>query len=354
MSKTGKAPLSFAASFDTFPRNLALVLVFNTLIALGLAAADHGQVFQSFVRSQCIGLSVLLAIDLPSRLLWRKGRPLPRKAFVLLCAVGMVLGFLLGNWVAGRLLGGAAANLPWAGREQRAALGVTLLASASATFYFWNRGRLARLRLQAETLERQATEARLRLLQAQIEPHFLFNTLANLHSLIGIDAARAQHMLEHLNDYLRASLQAARKPEATLGDEFALIARYLELLSVRMGERLSWSLALPRSLEAEPLPPMLLQPLVENAIKHGLEPKVEGGRIEVSAQVRGERLSLLVRDSGLGLGRHDTAGTGLGVQHVRERLAASYGASAWLRLENQHPAGVLASIELPMRRPLTT
>jgi sensor histidine kinase YesM len=183
-----------------------------------------------------------------------------------------------------------------------------------------------------------------------IEPDFLLATLASLRRLIDTDTPRAHRMLAQLDDYLRASLLAARKAETTLGDEFALLERYLELLSARMGERLTWSLALPKPLDSQPLPPTLLQPLVENAIKHGLEPKLEGGRIDIIAQQSGDRLTLEVRDTGIGLGASAGASGALGIEQVRARLAASYGKRAALKLGNQVPSGAVATIELPFRK----
>ena len=139
----------------------------------------------------------------------------------------------------------------------------------------------------------QAAEARLRLLEAQLEPHMLFNTLANLRALIGVDPQRAQTMLDHMIAYLRATLRASRadadRPH-TLQDEFARLQDYLELMAIRMGPRLQFALELPEALATQPVPPLLLQPLVENSIQHGLEPKVEGGRITVRAS---QELSLI-------------------------------------------------------------
>ena len=129
----------------------------------------------------------------------------------------------------------------------------------------------------------------------------LFNTLANLRVLIGLDAPRAQAMLDHLNAYLRATLGASRAPWHPLSAEFDRLADYLALMAVRMGPRLQVVLDLPDELRRLPLPPLLLQPLVENAIKHGLEPKVAGGRIEVGARRDGDMLELSVRDSGVGI-----------------------------------------------------
>ncbi len=168
--------------------------------------------------------------------------------------------------------------------------------------------RLSSARAAAATAQRQAAEHQLRLLQSQLEPHMLFNTLANLRVLIGIDPPRAQAMLDRLIAFLRATLAASRAGTHSLADEFARLDDYLALMAMRMGARLQPVLTLPPALAALPVPPLLLQPLVENSIRHGLEPKVEGGRIEVSAALEGGQLLLTVLDSGVGLAgrcRHD-------------------------------------------------
>jgi sensor histidine kinase YesM len=197
--------------------------------------------------------------------------------------------------------------------------------------------------------ERGAAEARLRLLQAQIEPHFLFNTLANLQALIGVDPAGARTMLQHLDGYLRASLATTRSDRATLAGEMDLLKSYLEILVIRMGPRLAYRLDLPADLEDVKIPPMLLQPLVENAIRHGLEPKVEGGTVRVSAGKDGNTLVLRIEDTGQGFGTSSAAGTGVGLAHVKERLAAVYGGGASMKTEENPGGGVRITLHLPVQ-----
>jgi sensor histidine kinase YesM len=203
---------------------------------------------------------------------------------------------------------------------------------------------------------RSATENQLKLLESQLEPHMLFNTLANLRVLIGIDPPRAQAMLDHLSAFLRAMLEASRTGSHSLESEFARVRDYLELMQVRMGERLHSELDLPPELALLPVPPLLLQPLVENAIKHGLEPQVSGGRVKVSARRDGGVLVLSVRDSGCGCGPGAAPGTGtrFGLVHVRERLAALYGSGASVELSRTgtddatQPRATLAVVRLPI------
>jgi sensor histidine kinase YesM len=172
--------------------------------------------------------------------------------------------------------------------------------------------------------------------------------------LIGLDPQRAQAMLDRLIGFLRATLTASRQDQHPLAAEFHHTDDYLALMAVRMGPRLAVRLQLPDELGTLPLPPLLLQPLVENAIKHGLEPKVEGGRIEVTAQRIGAQLQLQVRDTGVGLGAArsagGTAGTGFGLEQVRTRLATLYGTRAALTLTPAVDAegGALATLTLPL------
>jgi sensor histidine kinase YesM len=288
--------------------------------------------------SQCTGLAIWLFIDGTRRLVWGTGQP-PLWPFIGLAAAGIAGGFFAGTALASALMG----RTDLYGSRPMGAIAFTAFAGIVVTAFFINRERVAQLRLRAETVERGAAEARLRLLQAQIEPHFLFNTLANLHTLIGSDPARAQKMLEHLNDYLRATLSATRRAEGTLGDEFALLRGYLEVLAIRMGPRLAFTLTLPEELSPIPIPPMLLQPLVENAVKHGLEPKIDGGRVDVSARKEGATLVITIADTGLGLNGPSTGGTGVGLANVRERLPEG----STLHLHGTSHGGTTVTIEMP-------
>ena len=323
------------AALSSMPKNGLYSLLFNTVIAVLLTAAGFGGNFgTNLLYSQCIGLPAWLLIDSSHHLLWPNQAP-RALLFVPIAIAAMLVAWLGGTWLAAYLLGHA-----WHADHYVASLLVTATAGFIAVLYFWERGR-------SEMIERQVAEARLKLLQAQIEPHFLFNTLANLDALIGTDPARARAMLGHLNDYLRATLASARKERNTLADEFALLAGYLEIIAVRMGSRLAFSLELPAALETREIPPMLLQPLVENAIRHGLEPKTEGGRVEVRAIEDKAMLEIQVRDTGIGFGGSATSGTGVGLTHVRERLSAAYGPGADCRVEENPGGGAMVTLRIP-------
>lgn len=198
-----------------------------------------------------------------------------------------------------------------------------------------------------ESLKRQLAEAQLKMMQAQVEPHFLFNTLASVDYLIETDPARASTMQKNLIQYLRTALPQMREGSTTLGKEIALCRSYLEILKVRMEDRLQYAITVPQGLASAQFPPMMLQSLVENSIKHGLEPKAEGGTLTLSADVANGNLRVTVADTGLGFAVGTQPGTGVGLSNVRERLAALYGSAAKLTIESNTPTGTIATVEVP-------
>ncbi|MEX1826744.1 sensor histidine kinase [Luteibacter sp. CQ10] len=196
-------------------------------------------------------------------------------------------------------------------------------------------------------MEKELTAAQLGLLQAQVEPHFLYNTLASAQELVRTDPARADKMLGHLIDYLRRSLPRVDGSLSTLGQELERSTAWLEIMRLRMGERLTVHTDVPATALGVPMPSMMLQTLVENAIKHGLEPKPGGGGIWIRAGVDASALSLTVADDGMGF-RSDGAGTGIGLKNLRERLRLTYGGAASFTIGNNFPNGVAATITLPV------
>jgi signal transduction histidine kinase len=200
--------------------------------------------------------------------------------------------------------------------------------------------------LQKAALEKQALNAQLKVLQAQIEPHFLFNTLANVQELVEARSPQASTMLKSLIAYLRASMLRLRAENATLADELQLVRAYLELMTVRMAERLQFSIDASSAAQAAKCPPMALLTLVENAIRHGLDPSIRGGRVEISATAGQGQLVVRVADTGVGLNPHAPPGTGLA--NLRERLKAMYGNAAQLELAENQPHGVVATMTLPV------
>ena len=196
------------------------------------------------------------------------------------------------------------------------------------------------------TLERRLVEAQMATLQAQIEPHFLFNTLALIGQLIETDPPQAAKVHMHLIDYLRATMPQLRSSGGgTLGRQVELSRAYLAIMQARMKDRLAVSFDVPEYLDQAPFPPMMLPTLIENAIKHGLEPKIEGGRIDVRAFLIDGKLQVDVRDNGVGFNMH--AGDGVGLANIRERLHLLYGSDAELVIEAPVEGGALASIRVP-------
>jgi Histidine kinase len=204
---------------------------------------------------------------------------------------------------------------------------------------------------ESESLKRQVVEARMAAMQAQVEPHFLFNTLASIDHLIETDAARASLMQKNLIALLRASMPTLREANdgglRELGREIDVIRPYLEILKVRMEERLTTEIDVPEGLMSAQFPPMMIQTLVENAVKHGLEPKPEGGRLLVKAEIVHGKLAVTVADTGLGFGKAATAGTGIGLANIRERLQLRYGQQASMTIAENQPSGTRVTIAVP-------
>ncbi|CAG1010189.1 partial Sensor histidine kinase BtsS, partial [Myxococcaceae bacterium] len=353
--ETAAIPTATDGLAEGLRRELAWVLAINTAIAgfLSVLVFRGNGFLVNLVFSHSIGLAIYLLVavlrrQLPQRWSWASW------------VLGVPVGFAMGISLAALLL-----DLPllavWRSmlRTWAQALAVSAVCTLLAGYFFWSRERIATERAVAEReralalmREKQALQAQLKALQAQIEPHFLFNTLANVVSLIERDGRLARRMLEDLIDFLRSSLAESRTRETTLGRQMALLEVYLRILEIRMGARLKFHLAIAPGLEDAPLPPMLLQPLVENAVKHGLEPKIEGGEIVVSALREGEQLCLSVADTGLGLGASQ-GGTGVGLANVRERIATLYGDRASLTLAANQPCGLQVTLRLPLENPVS-
>jgi hypothetical protein len=361
-----KATSSGRPGFPTerLVKDAPVAVIINLLCAVVIAVINGTprNLYSQVVYSMCIGTIFFLIVDV-ARLAMRNWGISRGKLWSLL--FGLLLfaapfSQFAGTYVASRLMGHTQPPLATFTNPREANMIVfTLIAGCGAILLFVNRERMARVeaeaanqKARAEMIERQALQAQLQLLQAQIEPHMLFNTLANVQGLIALDPDRAGHMLDQLIQYLRATLTSSRAQATTLAQEFALIDAYLGLMSVRMGERLSYRLDLPQALRDTGIPPMLLQPLVENAIIHGLEPRVSGGEIHIAAIRRGELLELCVTDTGLGLAAvPGKGGTRVGVANTRERLQGLYGARARLDLEPAVPQGTVARLTLPLNLP---
>ena len=339
-------------------------------IALFLTALEGHGFFTKLVYSLSIGTACTLIVDgTRQAVAWvgnrmRRSRGLPPLVHnggwaaalpggLLALLLGPSLGMTLGDLLTGRQ---SPSLFQLDSTNTRVTLALSLVGTVISFVVISTQERLSTARAQAEAAQRQAAETQLRLLQSQLEPHMLFNTLANLRVLIGLEPVRAQAMLDRLINFLRATLNASRLAAHPLATEFERIADYLALMGVRMGPRLQVTLDLPAELRDLPVPPLLLQPLVENAIKHGLEPHVEGGRITVTARTEAQTLVLTVRDTGTGLpsaAPHNPApGSHFGLSQVRERLATLYGGLASLALEPAADGlgGTLVTLRMPLPR----
>jgi len=252
---------------------------------------------------------------------------------------------LVVTWVLVLILGCTPVLMP----EQAAAfvlisLGLKVLAGGKRKAEI--EARAASAQADTETLERKLVEAQMAALQAQVEPHFLFNTLALIGQLIETDPPQAAKIHTHLIEYLRSTLPQMRaRGSGTLGRQIVLSRAYLAIMQARMKSRLAVSIDVPPELESATFPPMMLQILIENAIKHGLEPKIEGGRIDIRAAVSGNTLQVDVQDDGVGFNLY--AGDGVGLNNVRERLKLVYGTRAQLLIETPMEGGCRASIRVP-------
>ncbi|HLP98850.1 MAG TPA: histidine kinase [Sideroxyarcus sp.] len=314
--------------------------IFNTAIAGMLTMLMPAIPFwHEFIYSQCIGLSVLSLNGLVA--IYVQHRPLRWVAFSIMLPGSVALGLTLAFAITG--VGGWSDPFIW----QAMALGLFFGLIGAITFLLSQRieAEVKQRELIKSESEKREIEAHLKLLQAQIEPHFLFNTLANVSSLIDSDPALSKKLLERLNDWLRVALVRARSDKATLGDELDMLENYLQILKIRFGERLRWHIDAPDAARQTAFPPMLLQPLVENAVRHGIEPKIGGGEIVIRSRVENGSLLCKVRDDGVGI--QDGNGGGAGLSNVRERLAALYGGRGHLSLSNGAHGGTVASMELP-------
>ena len=221
---------------------------------------------------------------------------------------------------------------------------------ASFISYFSARLKYTKKAVEKERVNRlasdkQALEANLRLLQAQIEPHFLFNTLSNILSLIDTAPTKAKSMLMDFNLYLRTSLATTRPDMTTLDEEADSIRAYLNIQKIRLGDRLNYSIDIPEILLQQPFPPMLLQPLVENAVKHGLEPDIKGGDVKITANEENGLIRITVADTGQGFSSYNK--DGIGIKNVKERIRLIYGGKGRLILEENSPNGAKVIIEVP-------
>jgi sensor histidine kinase YesM len=334
-------------------RNVLLLAALNAAIALALWIEDPRPFWHPLITAQCFGFVIAYCVRVAAP--WESARPMRRlvPAVAIGALLAMVLatvikrytidsgytidyviarrmGFLLTTWT-GFVLGLLGSLIVHVRMRETRALAVLHKAEAE--------------RLQ---LQKHAMESELKLLQAQIEPHFLFNTLASVQYLTETDPPQASRLLEHLLAYLRAALPQMRSASTTLGQEIEFAEAYLNILRMRMGPRLDFGIDVPAALRAHPFPPVLLISIVENAVTHGLEPLAAGGHVTIAACRDGDSLVVTVTDTGAGLAAGSRSSHGVGLANVRERLAALFGARGRFTLEGVAPRGARATIEIPL------
>lgn len=351
------SPGLFRDLLYTFIWNSGFVVLF-TLLSLLFEPEWHlaRALWVNFVIANCIGYLIHSGFALGNALLgnwiWRQGFSVRSAYFAAITIVGVFggywLGFTLLYWNDARRY-----VFSTQGATEILLLGLIISAILASIFFARERQALAeaafqRERARVEAAEHQFHLAQLKLLEAQIEPHFLYNTLANVISLIDADPVTAKRMVGRLIDFLRHAAQASGPAEATVGRQIELLRAYLDLMALRTDARLSYRLEVEPDVAALPLPPMLLQPLVENAIKHGLEPKVAGGLVRVGAKREDSMLVLTVADNGLGF-RETRAGNGagIGLANLRARLESLYGGRSRLTIEDAQP-GTTVTLFLPI------
>src|SRR5450631_530000 len=348
-------PSSFGRDFlYTFIWSSLIGVVFYALNAVGTERLPSLRAFGLYILiANVIGYAIHALFSVGSLFgldaLMRRGGFVPKVAYFSLIPL---MGVLIGFWAVSYIVDIGFRN--WL-TDPAAIISITttslVISAIMSAIFFWRERHaraeadLERERLRGERVEREATLANLRALQAQIEPHFLFNTLANVTSLIDPDPAKARRMLENFIRFLRSSLNATRSASTTLADEGELMAAYLDVLQIRMGERLRYEIDIPPGLHAFALPPMLLQPVVENAIHHGLEPKMDGGVVKVRARRVDGTVVIEISDSGAGFAEMTRGGVGL--TNLRDRLRLLYGDRASLAIGESEVGGASVTMTLP-------
>jgi len=333
--------------FRVNPMTLLLLAAINTGIALVLWIDDTRPFWHPLVTVQLYGFAIAYCVNVAKP--WDHDKPLRRLAVAAL--VGSLIGVVLVIIVKGYPVSYVRERLTFFLYNVFAAFGNGLL--IGLIFYVKRRearaaAALHKAEAERHLLSKQAIEAELKLLQAQVEPHFLFNTLASVQYLTETDPKQAGVLLGHLIGYLRAALPQLRARSSTLGRELALAEAYLSILSMRIGPRLTFAIDIPDDLRDHPFPPNLLISLVENAIKHGVEPSPDGGTVRLTAAHVGDAIVVSVVDTGRGLAPGSRVdGQGVGLTNIRERLAALYGADGRFTLEPMTPRGMRATLSVP-------
>jgi signal transduction histidine kinase len=324
-------------------RITVIVAVVNSLIAAGLTLSDEapGSFWPVLFYSQCIGMSIFLLHALLGRVVLPGNKSVQMFERIFIAAP---VGYSVGTRIAATLRGDPISGVLFFGAPFSQIM-ITVVASLCVVYYHWSSARIYEEVAAHARAEQFASEAVLKMLRTQLEPHMLFNTLANLRVLVEVDTTRAQSMIDELIVYLRGTLYASGADLHSLSDEYDQLRAYLNLMKIRMADRLDFELVLPVELESFVFPTMLLQPIVENAIKHGLEPTVLGGQIMLRASADVTHVQVEIDDTGLGINTGSSPGYGL--THIKERLEVLYQHSATFTIEAGHGGGTHCVLRIP-------
>jgi sensor histidine kinase YesM len=328
-----------------FLRSLPVNALINTAIAVMLTGIGFSGGFVAIlINSQCIGFSIYFSALLVIPLYKRATGPITRIAIIVSAViVGSIIGAMLGAFANG--MSPLLYIRKYSMYFSQAVL-VGLFFGSIISYVFISLGTISQEKMKRLDIEKSAAETELKLLQSQMEPHFLFNTLSNVMGLIERDPEKAKRMLESFTSFLRASFLTARDRTVTLSHEAEVVKNYLDVFAVRMGDRLHYRIDISVDLREFRIPPLLIQPLVENAAKHGLESSVQGGEISVRAVRDNGVVRITVADSGKGISEK-SGGSGIGLENIRKRLQLLYAGQGRLILEENSPVGVKAIIEVP-------
>jgi len=339
---------SYAYLFEGLTTRRVLVVTAICAIAAAMVVRSFLNTYPDLlVSALCVGYTSMLLFTMAGNM--RQSR-LPREVV----QVGaIVVGSFVGTVLAGLVKGRDIRHM-FSERLEGVSITMGLGIGFGCVVVAWyilrekharERERMMRAEAERHQLEKNVLEARLALMQAQVEPHFLFNTLANVQHLVETDPPEASRVLDSLIKYLRAALPQMRESTTNLGRELEMARAFLEINRVRMGSRLQFAIEVPETLKTHAFPPMMLISLVENAVKHGVDPCCDCGTITIRAREDEGRLRVSVEDTGEGI--KPKKGGGVGLSNIRERLKALYGTSARLVIEEREPRGVVASIEVP-------
>lgn len=343
------ADISGRLHFDVTLKKILAIFFANTLIALFIVGVQPGASFKvSLIISQCIGISIATCVIAAVNFLKTSNLYLQIIVVTVAMAVGAMVGLFAGQSAVALIAqGGMPMPLPeQQPKSYTSGLLYAVLFGSIVSYVFLSLQKISDERIKRLEIQKNAVVTEIKLLQSQMEPHFLFNTLSNVIGLIDQDPQKAKRMLEAFTLFLRATLVTTRSKLIPLSKEIEVVKNYLAVFAVRMGDRLHYTIDIPDSLLDFQVPPMLLQPLVENAIKHGLEPSAQGGELRIQAIRNGDYVSLLVADSGVGV-KELSPGIGIGLENIKKRLDLLYQGQSRLLFEENKPSGVKVIIELP-------